>query len=217
MVVVAYEQFCAALAIGFTVMLLLAFLRIGIVLTAALAAATVVAALFVPVIWSSAFTLARSILGPLSAGFLVFCVFSAIAFATRKPTVTPRDEGYFALVIAVGGAILILSAMGYLSIDVYAVGYDTKRGLLVIAVILAGALAARSIMAVAWVALGCILWMTGLTGSLNLWDSFVDPVAWIASVVLLAAHLSGLAGYSWPYLGYRMSSRPSSQASGTRQ
>lgn len=206
-----YAMCGAGLAIGFSAILLAGFLRIGIGRTVGIGFAAIAVAMLVPIIWSPAFVFVRSALGPLSAGFFVLCGYSGVALALRRPAATERDEAYFTTVYAVVGSLLVVSALGYLPFDIYALGYDWPLVFAIISVILAGALYMRSTMTAIWVGLGSGLSMTGLTDSLNLWDCFVDPIACITSVILAAAHLAGRAGMPWPYFGYRMSSRPAAQ------
>ncbi len=203
-----YQAFGSALAVIFAVLLILAFTRWRPIIIF-LVSLLVLAILFVtPGRWLTLYDFVNSAIGPLSSAFFVLCGFSLISLFSQRRAVAGRDEAVFVCFVALLGAILYCSALGILVFPVYSLGFEPSVWLILPAVVLVAGLVFRSYMTLIWVTFGMLVWLTDLAPGNNLWDAFIDPISWVASLCLATTHLLAKVGRQVPYYGLRMSSRP---------
>jgi hypothetical protein len=139
----------------------------------------------IPVGGISGFTLVFSVLGPLSVATILGLGLS-LGLSLRVFTEAARqDLRAAAAVVAVLGIVLYPGAIGLLPWDTYRLGFQGATLPAALIVIAFAAAAAGLLVVPLWIAVAAIAWQASLFASLNLWDYLIDPLAWLASLVLL--------------------------------
>ena len=137
----------------------------------------------------SIFSFLFSIVGPLSTAGLVALGGTTMWRLGVLPRALARGGVLAAAVLAGLGMVLYPSALGVSGFDAYRLGYGGPA-LPVLLCALAGLGALRgAIIMPLWALLAAACWPLRLFGSTNLWDYVIDPLAWTAALVFLAATL----------------------------
>jgi hypothetical protein len=90
-----------------------------------------------------------------------------------------------AVLMAILGLVLYPASLGLLPWDSYRMGFHGVWLPVALIVIAAAAAAMGSVAVPLWIAAAAAAWQLGLFASSNLWDYVIDPVVWIASLVVL--------------------------------
>jgi hypothetical protein len=140
------------------------------------------------------FTLVFSLFGPLSvATILGSAIFVGLSLGVL-PQSLRRELRAAAAVVAVLGIVLYPAAMGLLPWDAYRLGF---QGAMLPAALICIALAAAAFglfIVPLWISLAAMASQTRLFASLNLWDYLIDPVAWLACLIILILAAAGTLG-----------------------
>lgn len=195
-----------ALASGFS--LLLAFFVKSPSRVVVASAALAMCGLIVPWGETSFLGFLGASLGPVSSLFLTVCGFSLFTLIRQEPIVTRRDEAVFCALATLAGGLVMVSLFSVVPEDLLATGYSYNTAFAVAGLALLISLLARSLMTAIWIGAGGLLWLSGLTGSTNVWNVLVDPLGLAAAISIGAGHLAASLGYPVHYAGLRMSSRP---------
>ena len=131
------------------------------------------------------FALLFSVLGPLSvATILGIGILLGLSLGV-VPQAVRRDLLALAAVIAALGIVLYPAAIGLLPWDAYQLGFE-GAALPAVLIVIALAAAAYGLLVIPlWIAVAAIAWQARLFASLNLWDYLIDPVAWLACLIIL--------------------------------
>jgi hypothetical protein len=151
-----------------------------------IAAALTVGLSLVPLGSANGLTFLYSLVGPLSLATIVGCAVYIGSTLGLTPALPRHSVLLTAVVVASLGLVLYPASLGLLPWDPYRMGFHgiwLPAALIVIAV--AGA-AMSSVIVPLWIASAAAAWQVSLFASRNLWDYLIDPVVWIASLVLLA-------------------------------
>jgi hypothetical protein len=152
----------------------------------AIAAAILVGISLVPFGSASGLTFLYSVVGPLSLATIVGCAVY-IGSALGLTPAPPRHTVLLAAVlVAILGLALYPASLGFLPWDPYRMGFHGIWLPAALIVIAAAAAAMSSVVVPLWIAAAAAAWQLSLFASQNLWDYVIDPVVWIASLVLLA-------------------------------
>ena len=152
----------------------------------AIATAILVSLSLVPVGTVSGLTFLYSVVGPLSLATIIGCAVYIGSQLRLVPAPARHDLLYTAVVVAVLGLVLYPASMGLLRWEPYRLGFHGPWLPAVLIVVAAVAAAMRSTIVPLWIAASASAWQSSLFVSTNLWDYVIDPVVWIASLVLLA-------------------------------
>jgi hypothetical protein len=148
-------------------------------------------ATFVPVGSSSPGGLYLSIFGTPSAATILLTLIFAQRLV-RPNALSP--SGAFVALIVVAGALLYPATAGLTVFDPYDLGFRgwVIPGLMAIAAIAGWMLSARD--ALVWIGLAAVLFLAGASGSHNIWDSLIDPFAWLVALALTGGMLYRATG-----------------------
>jgi hypothetical protein len=140
----------------------------------------------VPVGTVSGLTFLYSVVGPLSLATIIGCAVYIGSTLGLIAAPARRDLLFTAVVVAVLGLVLYPASMGLFRWEPYRTGFHGIWLPAALIVIAAAAAAMSSIIVPLWIAASAAAWQSSLFVSKNLWDYVIDPVVWIASLVLLA-------------------------------
>jgi hypothetical protein len=150
-------------------------------------AAIVFGGALVPIGGMSAAGYALAVPGPLSAATLVL-VAQSLLRALGVPVGT-RPSDTFLVCAVVGGVLLYPAAAGFMAFDLYDLGF---RGIGVPALmsgfVVLGWVARAHDVAI-WIGGAALLYLAGAYASVNVWDYLMDPVAFLAAIVILAMRM----------------------------
>jgi hypothetical protein len=124
-------------------------------------------------------------LGPLSLASVLAAALILARLLGAPPVCRGRDLLLAAALVTLLGLLLYPAGAGLLAFDPYRFGFHGLVLPLILIALAALALALRSILVPAWIALAILAWLVRLTGSANLWDYLVDPLAWLAAMLFL--------------------------------
>jgi hypothetical protein len=152
----------------------------------AMGAAILVGLSLVPLGSVNGLTFLYSVVGALSVATIMgFAVYIGWALGFT-PAPSWHSVLLMAVLVASLGLALYPASLGLLPWDPYRMGFHgiwLPAMLIVIAVATASM---SSVLVPLWIAAAAAAWQVNLFSSRNLWDYVIDPVVWIASLILLA-------------------------------
>jgi len=151
----------------------------------AIAAALLLGLSLVPLGGVSGLTYFYSVVGPLSLATIVGCAVYIGSTLGLTPVPPRRSLLLAAVLMAILGLVLYPASLGLLPWDSYRMGFHGIWLPVALIVIAAAAAAMGSVAVPLWIAAAAAAWQLGLFASSNLWDYVIDPVVWIASLVVL--------------------------------
>jgi len=152
----------------------------------AIAASILVGLSLVPVGTVSGLTFLYSVVGPLSLATIIGCAVYIGSQLRLIPAPARHNLLFATIVVAVLGLVLYPASMGLLRWEPYRLGFHGAWLPAALIAVAAVAAAMRSTIVPLWIAASAAAWQSNLFVSTNLWDYVIDPVVWIASLVLLA-------------------------------
>lgn len=122
-----------------------------------------------------------SIFGTPSAATILLTLIFAQELLRPGPS-SPTDT--FVLLIAATGALFYPATAGLTVFDPYDLGFRgwAIPGMMAAIAIAGWFMAARDVLL--WIALTATLFFAGASGSHNIWDSLIDPFAWLVALAL---------------------------------
>lgn len=195
-------------AVFMAVLLVVAHFPVRTTVAVGVSLAAAIVSLFVPYSSVTMFDFVRTVIGNFSAAFFIICGFALATLFAGRQLVSARDEMMFAAAVFGLGTVTFLSVVGILPFDAYAPGFRPSSVGLILGAMLAFGAVTRSVMCVAWAALGAIFWLARVIDSSNIVDHIIDAPSWITAFVLLVLHgWAELTGRPIPIFGLRMSAR----------
>jgi len=151
----------------------------------AIAAAILLGLSLVPLGSVSGLTFFYSVVGPLSLATIIGCAVYIGSTLGLTPAPPRRSVLLAAVLVAMLGLVLYPASLGLLPWDSYRMGFHGIWLPAALIVIAAAAAATGSVVVPLWIAAAAAAWQLGLFASRNLWDYVIDPMVWIASLVVL--------------------------------
>jgi hypothetical protein len=152
----------------------------------AIAAAILVGLSLLPFGSVNGLTFVYTVVGPMSLATIVGCP----VYIGSTLELTPAPPRYSVLLaaslVAILGLVLYPASIGLFPWDPYRLGYHGIWLPAVLIVIAAVAAVTSSALVPLWIAVSAAAWQLSLFASSNLWDYVIDPMVWIASLVVLA-------------------------------
>lgn len=158
--------------------------RRGIIIGVALA---VGCAALVQIDGVSAVNLALAFPGSLSAATLVLC--GHLLLGAMRGSLRSLPSTTFLIGVVVAGLLLYPMAAGLGPFDPYDLGYRGLAVPILMAVVAAAGWRYDARDVSIWIAGAALLFMAGGLTSGNLWDYLIDPIAFVAAVLLLSARI----------------------------
>src|SRR5919106_2502266 len=152
----------------------------------AIAASLLVILSLIPIGNVSGFIFIYSVVGPLSTATIIGCIYLMGLMLGFLPPPSRYSMLMVTGLLAVLGLVLYPGAIGLLPWDPYRMGFGGAVLPAVLAVVALAAGAANLIFVSLWIAASAAGWQLELFVSKNLWDYVIDPLAWLASLLVFA-------------------------------
>lgn len=152
-----------------------------------LATATLIASIlvFLPLPWmDSLYLFLAGFLWPVSAALAVGLPYRLLAGRGGPFAANPRDDLLFGLVTILCGLMVLPGSLFPALPEIYNLGYAGPFVPTLMGAILLLALLMRSWLLTVWIALAAIWSLAGINPGVNLWDSLIDPVAFVGAAVI---------------------------------
>ena len=150
--------------------------RYAVMLAAALA-------VFVPIGDLSIAAWVRGVTGDLSAATLVLAGAACFTQLTGRTLIGHRDKRALCWLLAFAAAFLYPFALGWTPFDPYALGFGSVEFVTALLLVTLAAWGARLNLIVLVVVVAVLAFLAGAYESRNLWDTLIDPLAWLLAGV----------------------------------